>query len=202
MRQFFTILATAINIYSFIILIRIFLTWIPNFSYSKFARILSSICDPFLNVFRKIKFLRFQGLDFSPALALCSLYALATIFTSLSHGNQLTVGYFLAVITGLIWSLISSIAKFLIALLVIRLIIYAVMRLIARNRPYNSYNPLWDQIDRLISPIVYKISGIFSKRILSFTTALIISIVFSILCVTLADFLIKIVCNLFIHLPF
>ncbi|WP_390621589.1 hypothetical protein, partial [Treponema pectinovorum] len=74
--------------------------------------------------------------------------------------------------------------------------------LIARNRPYNSYNPLWDQIDRLISPIVYKISGIFSKRILSFTTALIISIIFSILCVTLADFLIKIVCNLFIHLPF
>lgn len=202
MRQFFSILTTTINIYSFILLVRIILTWLPGFSYSKVTRFLASICDPFLNIFRRFKFLRFHGLDFSPAAALCSLYALATIFTSLSLGNQLTVGYFLAVITGLIWSLISSIVKFLIALLVIRLIIYAVMKLIARNRSYNSYSPTWDQIDRLISPLVYKISGIFSKRIMSFSTALLISIIFSILSVVVADYVVTLICNIFIRLPF
>lgn len=202
MRNIFQIIAMTVNFYSFICLIRIFLTWFPKANYSTAGRILSSVCDPYLNIFRKLRFLNFRGLDFSPALALCTLYAVSGILSSLSHEQPITVGYLLAVVLSLVWSLISSVTKFLIVLLIIRLVAMGIMRLISRKNGYRAYNPIWDQLDSLISPFAYKISGIFTKKFIPFTTALIISTVFSLITVKLADFLVSIVCNLLVHLPF
>lgn len=202
MRNIFQIIAMTVNFYSFICLIRIFLTWFPKANYSTIGRILSSVCDPYLNIFRKLRFLNFRGLDFSPALALCALYAVSGILSSLSHGQPITVGYLLAVVLSLVWSLISSVTKFLIVLLIIRLVAMGIMRLISRKNGYRAYSPIWDQLDSLISPFAYKISGIFTKKFIPFTTALIISTVFSLITVKLADFLVSIVCNLLVHLPF
>ena len=133
MRNIFQIIAMTVNFYSFICLIRIFLTWFPKANYSTAGRILSSVCDPYLNIFRKLRFLNFRGLDFSPALALCALYAVSGILSSLSHGQPITVGYLLAVVLSLVWSLISSVTKFLIVLLIIRLVAMGIMRLISRK---------------------------------------------------------------------
>ena len=202
MRNIFQIIAMTVNFYSFICLIRIFLTWFPKANYSTAGRILSSVCDPYLNIFRKLRFLNFRGLDFSPALALCALYAVSGILSSLSHGQPITVGYLLAVVLSLVWSLISSVTKFLIVLLIIRLVAMGIMRLISRKNGYRAYSPIWDQLDSLISPFAYKISGFFTKKFIPFTTALIISTVFSLITVKLADFLVSIVCNLLVHLPF
>ncbi|WP_288585332.1 YggT family protein [uncultured Treponema sp.] len=206
MRNIFQIIAMTVDFYSFICLIRFFLTWFPKANYSTAGRILSFVCDPYLNIFRKLRFLNFRGLDFSPALALCALYAVSGILSSLSHGQLITVGYLLAVVLSLIWSLISSVTKFLIVLLIIRLVAMGIMRLISRlisrKNGYRAYNPIWDKLDSLISPFAYKISGIFTKKFIPFTTALIISTVFSLITVKLADFLVSIVCNLLVHLPF
>ena len=49
MRNIFQIIAMTVNFYSFICLIRIFLTWFPKANYSTAGRILSSVCDPYLN---------------------------------------------------------------------------------------------------------------------------------------------------------
>ncbi len=202
MLQSFRILASAVNIYSFLCFIRITLTWFPKANYSSVGRILSSICDPYLNLFKKFRFLIIRGLDFSPAAALCVLFALATILTSLSAGHPLSVGYFLAILVSLIWSIISSVFKFLIALLIIRLIFYMIMHFISKRKGYQSYSPIWDQIDHFISPYIYKVSGIFIKRFIPFTTALIITIIISIIAVKLADFAIAFICTMINSLPF
>lgn len=202
MAQYFRILAAAINIYSFICFARIIITWFPKANFSTTGRILAAVTDPYLNLFRRFRFLNFNGLDFSPAVALCVLFGISTVLTSLGSGHEFTIGFFLAVLVGIIWALFSSIFKFIIALLILRLIIYAIMRIISRRNGYQPYSPFWDRIDRIISPFIYKISGIFVKKFISFTTALIISIVLSIIAVKLADFGVTLLCSMLSRLPF
>ena len=92
--------------------------------------------------------------------------------------------------------------EFFIVLLIIRLVAIGIMRLMARKNRYRSYSPFWDQVDSVISPFSYKVSGIFTKKFIPFTTSLIIATVFSILAVKLGDFVILMLCNLLLHLPF
>ena len=46
-----------INAYLFLCFIRILLSWVPSAAYSSFGKVLSSICDPYLNWFRRFKFI-------------------------------------------------------------------------------------------------------------------------------------------------
>ncbi|KOP27035.1 hypothetical protein AMR41_06665 [Hapalosiphon sp. MRB220] len=62
-------LATFINIYSTLLIIRVLLTWFPNINwYNQPFAALSQITDPYLNVFRNI-IPPLGGIDFSPILA-------------------------------------------------------------------------------------------------------------------------------------
>ena len=49
------IISAFLSLYSLLCLLRIIITWIPNYSYSKPADILAQICDPYMNLFRGIK---------------------------------------------------------------------------------------------------------------------------------------------------
>jgi len=60
--------------YYLLIIIRIFLTWIPNIDwYSQPYKFISSITDPFLNIFRKYIPPVGGVLDISPVMALVLL---------------------------------------------------------------------------------------------------------------------------------
>ena len=78
-RAIFSSLATVVSIYSSLCLVRIFLTWIPQANYSKFGQFMSAICDPYLNIFSRVRFLRIGMIDFSPILAFALLSALASV---------------------------------------------------------------------------------------------------------------------------
>ena len=197
----FRILAAVLNIYAFICMIRILLTWFPNAAYSKVGRFLSSICDPYLNFFRRFRFLSFRGLDFSPALSICILYALATLCNTFAYTAKITVGFILASILGIIWSLFSTIANFFIVLLIVRLIAFLIMRATSRNS-YRPRSTLWDSIDRFLSPFAFKVSSIFSKRNLSYTTSLVISLIFSILVMIILGFAVNLLGGLLQSIPF
>ncbi len=202
MAQSIGYLATAVNIYAFICFIRLILSWFPSVNNTQGMRIISGITDPYLNLFRRLRFLQFHGIDFSATLALCVLFALATVLSSLASGQALTVGYFLTIIVSLVWSFISATIKFIIALLIIRLVVFVIMRLASRNKGYRSYSPVWDQIDRFITPFIYKISSIFIKRVISFTTALAVACAVLIIGVIIADRLIALLCFVLSNLPF
>ena len=61
------------SFYSLIIILRIFLTWIPNIDWeTQPFKLLSSLVDPYLSIFRRF-IPPVGGLDFSPFVALIIL---------------------------------------------------------------------------------------------------------------------------------
>lgn len=167
------IISAFLSLYSLLCLLRIIITWIPNYSYSKPADILAQICDPYMNLFRGIKWLRFGSFDFSPALALCILSAGSQLFSSLANGGYINLQMILAMILGIFFSILSSLIFFLIILFAIRLILIMINR-----DSYNTSGFMANQIDSSISSIVYRIARTFAMgRRITYKAALIISII-------------------------
>lgn len=68
-----TTLATFISLYSYVVIIRILLTWFPTISwYDQPFSTLSQLTDPYLNLFRSI-IPPLGGIDLSPILAILLL---------------------------------------------------------------------------------------------------------------------------------
>ena len=167
------IISAFLSLYSLLCLLRIIITWIPNYSYSKPADILAQICDPYMNLFRGIKWLRLGSFDFSPALALCILGAGSQLFSSLANGGYINLQMILAMILGIFFSILSSLIFFLIILFAIRLILIMINR-----DSYNTSGFMANQIDSSISSIVYRIARTFAMgRRITYKAALIISII-------------------------
>ncbi|BAZ69625.1 MAG: YggT family protein [Pelatocladus maniniholoensis HA4357-MV3] len=72
-------LATFIQIYSTLLIIRVLLTWFPNINwYNQPFAALSQITDPYLNIFRNI-IPPLGGIDFSPILAFLVLNIVSSL---------------------------------------------------------------------------------------------------------------------------
>nr|WP_318714986.1 YggT family protein [uncultured Treponema sp.] len=197
MNVIFGIIATVLTIYSLLCFFRIILTWIPEMSYSKAAQFLAGICDPYMNIFRGIKWLRMGSFDFSPALGLCLLGAFSSLFKMLSNGGMISIGMIIAMGIQIISSIISSLLTFIIIVFAVRLLV------ILMNR--NNYNPssfMLNQLDSSISPLVYRIAKTFTAgRNLTYKTALIVSIVSLVAANIIFTFISNILINIVANLP-
>ena len=82
-----TTLATFVSLYSYLLIIRVLLTWFPTIEWSNqpFAA-LSQISDPYLNLFRSI-IPPLGGMDFSPILAFLALNIVGGILDSLARAT-------------------------------------------------------------------------------------------------------------------
>lgn len=70
-------------IYYIIIIIRIFLTWIPTIDWEvQPMKLMRDVTDPYLNLFRAV-IPPFGGLDFSPIIALLVLNVLQSIIDAI-----------------------------------------------------------------------------------------------------------------------
>lgn len=68
----YQLLATGISLYSFAILIYVLMSWIPGARETRFGEVLGSICEPYLEFFRR--FIPPLGfIDISPIVALIVL---------------------------------------------------------------------------------------------------------------------------------
>lgn len=167
-RLFLTI-ANVISLYTLLCTIRVLLTWFPRAQYTAFGRILASLCDPYLNLFRRLRFLRISMFDLSPAVALCVLIALSHVIGNLAAARSFTLGGLLATVLYLLQSIVVSIFGFLMLLLAIRLVVL----LLDKDR----YGSLWDSLDHSLSPIVFRMTAPFTRgKPTSYKTALIAAI--------------------------
>lgn len=66
------ILYQAIGLYSILLIIYIFMSWVPNSRESSIGRFLERICDPYLEPFRKF-IPSFGMIDISPIVAILVL---------------------------------------------------------------------------------------------------------------------------------
>ncbi|PWA13425.1 hypothetical protein DCC39_00600 [Pueribacillus theae] len=67
-----SLLITAINIYSWLIIIYIFMSWVPNARESGFGQMLGRIVEPYLEPFRRI-IPPLGMIDISPIVAIIAL---------------------------------------------------------------------------------------------------------------------------------
>lgn len=157
-----------INVYLFLCFIKILLSWVPSAAYSSFGRMLSSICNPYLNWFRQFRFTRIGMVDFSPVLSLGILSIAAQLITSLLTTGTISLWGLCVSIIELVWSFIG----FMLNLLIIFLIIRLGYDLFGSS----SSSPFWYNLDRFLSPVIAKVTGFFPQKPLQYRTRLILTI--------------------------
>jgi len=153
--RIFGLLSAVVSLYTMMCFVRIILTWIPSLNYSKFGSFMSTLCDPYMNYFRRFRFLQFRNIDFSPILSMGLLVAVSNIFSSIAMTGRFSIGYLLASVISILWSVVASVVGFLLILLIIRLVALFL------NKNGGS---LWYSLDNTLNPIVYKIAGIFRGK--------------------------------------
>ena len=158
-----------INVYLFLCFIKILLSWVPSAAYSSFGRMLSSICDPYLNWFRRFRFTRIGMVDFSPVLSLGILSIAAQLITSLLTTGTISLWGLCVSIIELVWSFIG----FMLNLLIIFLIVRLVYDFIGSS----SSSPFWYNLDRVLSPVIAKVTGFLPQKPLQYRTRLILTII-------------------------
>ncbi len=179
----FQIAAAVVSLYTLVCFIRVFLTWIPSATYSPFGQFLARICDPYLDLFKRLG-LRIGRLDLSAAVAICALWGLSYILTSLASGQRITVGIILSLVVGMIWNIFSSVLGFFIFLLIIRLVVLLVSK--------STYGTIWDSIDNSISPIIFAMTSMFYRgRSISFKGAVAIALIESVVLYALGKILVE-----------
>ena len=169
MRSLLLTVRQLINAYLFLCFIKILLSWVPSAAYSSFGRVLSSICDPYLNWFRRFRFTRIGMVDFSPILSLGILSIAAQLITSILATGTISLWAVVVSIIQLIWSFISFMLNLLIIFLIIRLG-YDVFG-------SSSSAPFWYNLDRFLSPVIAKTTGFFQRKPLQYRTRLVLTII-------------------------
>jgi len=161
------LIISLVQIYMFLIALRIILGWTGI--QHQGIMFLGKIVDPYLYLFRRLKFLRFNHLDLSPVAAIALLQMMNYILFSLSYRSSFPgVFEIFDFIVGLVWSLLS----FLLALF----IILSLIRLLAFAFPSLKILPLWHALDLLLMPPITKIGLILRKGFLTYRTGLVIFI--------------------------
>lgn len=169
MRVIMGLLATLTSLYSLLIIIRIILTWFSNAQFGKPAHILAGITDPYLNWWRQKFNLKAGVLDLSPIVALASLSVVQTVCSTIASQGRISLGIILAVCLSAVWSALSFIVGFSFIVLVLRFFAF-----ISNS---NMYSTFWRVIDSIARPLMYRINRIiFGKRLVNFTTGIIISL--------------------------
>lgn len=78
----FSIILKLIDLYSIALVVYALLSWFPGAYSNPFGQFLIKICEPFVNIFRRLN-LTFAGLDFSIILAMLALQVLTRILINL-----------------------------------------------------------------------------------------------------------------------
>jgi len=121
--KIFYLLGNVIEIYTWVCIIRIFLSWFPGALMSPVGKFLSEACDPYLMLFRRFKFTRVGSLDLSPIFSLGLLSLLKNISFSiarLGYVSPLGIGIVMLYST---WQVISFILNIIIVLTFVRFIL-------------------------------------------------------------------------------
>jgi len=188
------LLSFAISIYSFLCLIRLLLSFSPSLQQNSFYAFLTSICDPYLYLFRKLTFLRLNQLDFSPIISLGLLYMLTQMLNTIIAIKRFSLGILLSVIVNFAFSIVNSFLFFLIIILAIRLIFLLL------NKDTSS---IWFSFDQFIKPIADFITKKFYKNsFYTFQKSLIISLISFIVFSAILKILAFILVSFFQTLPF
>ncbi|HVP19930.1 MAG TPA: YggT family protein [Spirochaetia bacterium] len=151
--QVLQVVYAVIIVYVLVLSLRIILGWFAPHVPGRGWEILRVVTDPYLDLFRRIRFLRGDLFDFSPIAAVLVLVLVADLIGQLLNYGRITVGFFLASAFAAAWSG----ARFLLLLF----LIVGLLRTIPVLFPRTAGSGIWRVVDLLIQPVVSWVSRIF-----------------------------------------
>lgn len=162
-----SILGVAINLYSFAILIRIILSWFPEHQYrlGRVRRFFVAVTNPYLGMFRRMRFLHIGSLDISPVVAIVTLGALQVMLAEWARRGARSILLFPVFFASAMLNVISLFALLLFLVIIVRIILVKVGVI-------GGFTVI---LDRIFQPMIlrmFRIVGI--KRSMSFTTQLLL----------------------------
>ncbi|BCR21178.1 hypothetical protein BmIO_00581 [Borrelia miyamotoi] len=154
-----------LNIYRILILIRIFLSWLVSsgISTSMFFRFIYNLTEPFLSLFRKIRFLRLGMYDFSPIAALITL---TIVEEMLSYGDY-KLSTFIILFIVEVWGIFRSIF--------VTVIFFFILRLIFLFLHLFDGTDFIRSVDSFLIPLSFKIKNMVTDKHMSYALNLIIA---------------------------
>ena len=163
-------LARLLEIYSFIIWIRIIVSWVrPYPRPGSFAYYMARIVDPYLGLFRSSK-ATIGVLDFSPIIAIGILAVVQSLLSVYGMYGFLTLGIILANIIYAFWSYGLSIFLF-----------FSIIMLIFKTIAAFTHNPMmYGMSGQFSDPISNMVRKSFSNRIPKDSTVALISLAINI----------------------
>ena len=148
-------ISACISIYMLLIIIRLILSWFSAQHHRNDKGALSKLCDPYLNIFKKIPFFTIGYIDFSPIIALAVLVIAGDIIKQFGLLGTITLGIIMAICIKAIWGAFTSLLFFIFIVVLIRIIILYIKR--------TAESPLLISIDSFLEPLSSKIASIFTR---------------------------------------
>jgi YggT family protein len=142
------IVDAAFYVLELLIFARVMLSWFPISPWNPIARWLRRIVDPILRPFRHV-LPSFSGIDFSPLLALATIYVLQQVADSLLYTHSLSVGNALL-------SLVRQVALGIIIVVCVVLFVRVVFSFLHAD----PWHPMVMMVRRFSDPIVRPFAGV------------------------------------------
>jgi YggT family protein len=156
MRFAMSIVGAAIGIYSALIFVRILLSWFSTTRSGRAYTMLARVTDPYLNFFRRFKFLQAGRFDFSPVAAIVALSLIGNICAALGRNGTVHILFIVDLLLVALWSIISFALGFFALVIAIRLFGYIIKA--------NTYTVFWRVIDNICQPVLFRVTQIFFKN--------------------------------------
>ncbi|NLH90829.1 MAG: YggT family protein [Treponema sp.] len=188
------IVSSLVSLYMILCIVRIFFSWIPSLTDTKWGRLIAGLTDPYLNLFRGFSLFRTPAIDFSPIVALAVLSVLNNLFMTLSYAVRITLGFILSLLLDAAWSAISFLLGFFLVISLIRIIGF-----LARIAVLH---PLWQILDGIINPLLFRVNKIIYRgRTVQYLQGLITGFIVVLIVRTLGGFLVRLLTSLLMSLP-
>lgn len=191
-----SILSAAIEIYTLICFVYIFMSWLPGARFTKFGQVIASICEPYLNLFSRWRWTHVGNIDFSPIISIGLLTLASSVIGGIQATGRIWFGGILFNIIRMLWSLIATLLTIFTILILVRWIVLLV------NHGQTRYGSAWNQIDNMISSLTYKISGTFIRKPHNYQTSLLVTWIFLIIINILGRTIVSLLLNLVYKIPF
>lgn len=191
-----SILSGALSIYTLICFVYIFMSWFPGARYTKFGNFIASICEPYLGLFSRFRFLRIGNIDFSPIISIGLLSIVSSILGRIQATGRIWFGSILGDIVYMIWNIVSVFLVIFTILILVRWIVLLV------NKGQTDYNSGWARIDQMINRFTRKVSGTFIKKNHNYQTSLLVSWITLLVIYIAAKFLISFLVGACYSIPF
>jgi len=138
-----------------LLVLRILLSWIRGAAFGKPWELLVRVTDPYMSLFSRIRFLRQGMFDFTPIAAILTLVVGLNVIQSIQRFGTITVGRFLGIVTGAVWSGL--------AFLLVLFLILAIVRAIALAVRPGQETQITSAVGTMVEPVVSLVRRIFAR---------------------------------------